>query len=286
MGIDYDKLRNWRFADITQSYTHRDTILYALGLGLGGQPTDPDQLRFVYEKNLLALPTMAVVLAYPGFWLKDAGTGVDWPRVLHGEQGIRLFKPLPPTGTVIGRARVTNLVDKGKAKGAYMYLERDIHEAASGEMLATLTQTAVLRGDGGFGGPSGPTPTPHAMPDRAPEESCDLSTLRQAALIYRLSGDENPLHADPEVAKAAGFPRPILHGLCTFGVVGHALLKLCCGYRPERLRAMAGRFSAPVFPGETIRTEIWREDGAVSFRARVIERDVVVLNNGRAEVAG
>ncbi len=286
MGIDYDKLRNWRFADIPQTYTHRDTILYALGLGLGSAPTDPDQLRFVYERNLAALPTMAVVLGYPGFWLKDAGTGVDWRRVLHGEQGVRLFKPIPPAGKVIGRARVTNLVDKGREKGAYMFFERDVIDAASGETLATLTQTAVLRGDGGFGGPNGPTPEPHPIPHSAPEASCDLPTLPQAALIYRLSGDDNPLHADPEVAKAAGFPRPILHGLCTFGVVGHALLKSCCGYDPARLSAMQARFSAPVFPGETIRTEIWREGDIVSFRARVVERDLVVLNNGRAEIAG
>lgn len=286
MAIDYETLRNWRFDDVHHDYSHRDTILYALGLGFGADPMDADQLRFVYERALQALPTMAVVMGYNGFWPMDPRTGIDWPRVLHGEQSIRIHKPLPPAGKVIGRARVTDLVDKGKEKGAYLFVEREVIDAASGERLATLAQTAVLRGDGGFGGPSGPTPAPHPLPERAPELSCDLPTLPQAALVYRLSGDYNPLHADPDVAKAAGFPRPILHGLCTFGVAGHALLKSCCDYRPERLRAIQARFSAPVFPGETIRTEIWRDGETVSFRARVLERDVVVLNNGRAEIAG
>jgi acyl dehydratase len=284
LPIDPEKLLSWRFEDLEHSYTERDTMLYALGVGLGIPPGDPDQLRFVYEHELRALPTMAVVLGYPGFWVKDPRAGIDWKRVLHGEQGLTLFKPLPAAGTVIGRTRVTGLVDKGKEKGAFLFSERDVIDKASGELLCTLSATTVLRGDGGFGGPSGPTPTPHPIPERAPDLVCDLPTLEQAALIYRLSGDYNPLHADPTVAKAVGFPRPILHGLCTYGVVGHALLRSLCGYRPERLRSMQVRFSAPVFPGETIRTEMWRDDGTVSFRARVVGRDAVVINNGRAEI--
>jgi acyl dehydratase len=154
----------------------------------------------------------------------------------------------------------------------------------SGVLIATLTQTTFCRGDGGFGGPARETPAPHALPERAPDLVCDLPTRPEMALIYRLSADPNPLHVDPDVAKAAGFPRPILHGLATFGVAGHALLKSVCGYDPARLRAMAGRFSAPVFPGETIRTEMWRDGGVVSYRSRVVERDAVVINNGSAEV--
>ena len=131
----------------------------------------------------------------------------------------------------------------------------------------------------------------HELPEGAPEETCDIPVLPQAALIYRLSGDANPLHADPGVAREAGFERPILHGLCTFGVAGHALLKTCCGYDPARFKTMEARFSRPVYPGETIRTEMWRGAGegggneVVSFRARVLERDAVVLDNGRAEIA-
>ena len=285
MPINYERLMNWRFEDLEHCYTERDTMLYALGVGFGSPPTDPEQLRFIYEHDLQALPTMAVVLGYPGFWVKDPRTGIDWKHVLHGEQGLTIFKPLPPSGTVIGRSRITGLIDRGKEKGAVLLSERDIVDRASGELISKVTMSAVLRGDGGFGGPTGPVPAPHPIPHHAPDLACELPTLPQAALIYRLSGDYNPLHVDPAVAAAAGFKRPILHGLCTFGVVGHALLKTLCGYRPERLKSMQLRFSAPVYPGETVRTEIWRHGGTVSFRARVVERDVLVINNGRAEVA-
>jgi len=151
-------------------------------------------------------------------------------------------------------------------------------------LVATVTQTTFCRGDGGFGGPPRETPKPHPIPERAPDLTCDLATRPEAALLYRLSGDPNPLHVDPETAKKAGFPRPILHGLATFGVAGHALLKTLCGYDPSKLTSMAGRFSAPVFPGETIRTAIWRDGNVISFRAHAVERDVVAINNGRAEV--
>jgi acyl dehydratase len=161
-----------------------------------------------------------------------------------------------------------------------------VTDKASGELLATLKQTTFCRADGGFGGPPREAPAPHAIPERAPDTICDLPTRPEMALIYRLSGDINPLHAEPEFAKAAGFPRPILHGLATFGVAGHALLKSVCGYDPARLTGMAGRFSAPVYPSETIRTEIWRDGNVASFRSRVVERDVVAINNGRAEIVG
>lgn len=281
--IDYKKLKAWPFADIEHAYSARDTILYALGLGCGSDPTDAEDLRFVYEDGLRALPTLAVVLGYPGFWLKDPATGVDWRRVLHGEQGLLLHAPLPAAGTVIGRTRVTEIVDKGD-KGSLMFSERDVIDKQSGQLLATLRSTSVLRGDGNFGGPAGPVPQPHVLPERAPDAHFDLPTLPQAALIYRLSGDYNPLHADPRVAAAAGFKQPILHGLCTYGVAARAVMKLCCGNDPARLAQFDVRFSAPVYPGETIRTEIWRDGSTVSFRARVVERDVVVLNNGLARL--
>ncbi len=285
MPIDYAKLKAWPFPDLEHSYTAKDTILYALGVGCGADPVDRSELPFVYEDGLKALPTMAVVLGYPGFWLKDPNTGVDWRKVLHGEQGLVIHKPLPATGTVIGRTRVTEIIDKGPGKGALLLSERDVIDKASGDLLATLTSTTFIRGEGGFGGPSGPSPEPHPLPERAPDLAVDLPTLPQAALIYRLSGDYNPLHADPDVATGAGFPRPILHGLCTYAVAGRAILKACCDNDPARLTRLDLRFSAPVLPGETVRTEIWRDGSEVSFRARVVERDVVVLNNGRAAVA-
>lgn len=286
MPIDYDTLLNWPFPDLEHSYTERDTMLYALGIGCGHDPLDAADLRHVYEDGLLALPTMAVVLGHPGFWLQDPATGVDWRQTLHGEQGLVLHRKLPPAGTVVGRTRITGLVDKGPGKAALLFSERDVVHRATGDLLCTVTSTTFLRGEGGFGGPAGPVPAPHAMPETAPALTVDLATLPQAALIYRLSGDFNPLHADPAIARAAGFPRPILHGLATYGVAGRAVLKACCDGDPARLKRLDVRFSAPVYPGETIRTEIWIDGAVASFRCRVVERDVVVLNNGLAEVAG
>lgn len=284
MTIDYDKLINWKFEDIEQTYTFKDTILYALGVGVSMDPLDMDQLRFTYEEELQALPTMAVVLAYPGFFLKDPEFGIDWVKVLHGEQGIEIHKPLPAEGTVIGTTKITEIIDKGEGKGALMYSTREVREKTSGDLLATLTSTTFCRGDGGFGGPAVSAPKPHELPDRKADAVVELPTLDQAALIYRLSGDFNPLHADPRVATSAGFKVPILHGLCSLGVAGHAILKQACGYNPSKLKSLGLRFSAPVYPGETIVTEIWQDGNRASFRCKVKERDLVVLNNGYAEI--
>lgn len=285
MAIDYDKLMSWPVPEVRHKYSARDTMLYALSVGCGADPVDLGQLRYVYERDLQALPTYPVVLGYPGFWLKDEATGVDWVRVVHGEQGLRLHRPIPVVGEVIGRTRVTEIVDKGPGKGALIYQEREVSDAESGALLATLTATTFCRGDGGFGGPDAPVKPAREMPQRAPDLVCELTTLDQAALIYRLNGDYNPLHADPKVAAAAGYPRPILHGLCTFGVAGHAVLRAVCDYDASRLTAIEARFSSPVLPGETIRTEIWSDGATAAFRARAVERDVIVINNGWVELA-
>ncbi|QCK85593.1 3-alpha,7-alpha,12-alpha-trihydroxy-5-beta-cholest-24-enoyl-CoA hydratase [Phreatobacter aquaticus] len=282
MPIDYAKLKSWPVPDIVQTYDVRDTILYALGVGCGGDPMDRADLAYVYEEAIKVLPSMGVVLGYPGFWLKDPATGIDWRKVLHGEQGVIIHAPLPAAATVVGKSRITEIVDKGK--DALLFSERDVIDQATGQLLCTLTSTTFLRGEGGFGGPTGPTPQPHSLPDRAPDLTVDTPTVPQAALIYRLSGDYNPLHADPDIATAAGFRQPILHGLASFGVACRALLRACCNDEPANLKEMKLRFSSPVYPGETIRTEIWRDGKAVSFRARVVERDLVVLNNGFAQL--
>jgi len=283
MAINYDKLINWSIPEARQRLTKRDTILYALGVGLGADPCDEQQLRYVYEEKLQALPTMAIILGYPGPWHAEGDTGITRSHVVHGEQGFRILKPLPVEGEVAGKTRVTGVVDKGKDKGALVMTENTVKDA-SGDTVCTLTSTTFCRADGGFGGPEGPVNTPHAVPDAAPQHVCDLPVLPQAALIYRLSGDYNPLHADPAYAKKAGFRMPILHGRCTFSIAGHAILKTVCGYDPARFVAMEGRFSSPVYPGETIRTEMWSDGNVVSFRATVPARGVTVLNNGRAEI--
>lgn len=288
MPVNLEKLLTHNVAPVEHSYGPKDVILYALGLGFGQNQTDENELRFVYEKNLRALPTWPLMQGYAPYWLRDEGYGLTFSHAVHGEQTIVLRAPVAVQGTVVGQERIVDVVDKGEGRGALIYSERTITDKTSGRLLATLSQTTFCRADGGFGGPSErqrPAPL-HALPDRAADLICDLPTRPEMALIYRLSGDINPLHADPEFARSAGYPRPLLHGLATMGVVGHALLKSVCDYDPARLTAMSVRFSAPVFPGETIRTEIWRAGGVVSFRARVKERDVVAVNNGRAEIAG
>ncbi|MBI1988610.1 MAG: MaoC family dehydratase N-terminal domain-containing protein [Betaproteobacteria bacterium] len=284
MPIDYEKLINWKIPEVGQQFTRRDTMLYALGVGLGADPCDASELKFVYEQNLQALPTMAIILGYPGPWHAHPDTGITRSHVVHGEQSFVIHRPLPVEGEIAGLTKVTGVVDKGKDKGALVMTECTVRDKAGGNTLCTLTSTSFCRADGGFGGPAGPAKTPHPIPATPPDAVCDLPTLPQAALIYRLSGDYNPLHAEPAAAQKAGYPRPILHGRCTFSVAGHAILKTCCGYDPARFRSMAGRFSSPVYPGETIRTEIWRNGSIVSFRSMVPARGVTVLNNGRAEV--
>ncbi len=284
MTIVYDKLMALEIPPAEQTYGPKDCMLYALGIGLGHDPMDEEQLPFVYEKNLKVLPTMGAILGHPGFWIRDRDTGIDWVRIVNGEQGVRLHRPLATETTVIGRTRIVAVIDKGADKGALVLTERKVTDKATGEPIASVTQTTFCRADGGFGGPPAKAPEPHALPTRAPDAVCDLGTRPEAALIYRLSSDRNPLHADPAVARAAGYPRPIMHGLGNFGIAGHAVLKTMCGYDPAKLVAFACRFTAPVFPGETLRTEMWRDGNVVSFRSRVVERDAVAVNNGRAEI--
>src|SRR3954454_2510513 len=204
MPIVYEKLLALKIPDVVQTYTEKDAILYALGVGLGHDPLNADELPFVYEKNFEVLPTFAVVLAWPGFWARDLDTGIDWVNLVAGEQGLVLHRPLAPRGTVIGKTRITEVIDKGPGKGALVYSERSVIDQASGELIATVTSTTFCRADGGFGGPPREAARVHPIPQRPPDATCDVPTRPEAALIYRLSGDPNPLHVDPDVAKAAG----------------------------------------------------------------------------------
>ncbi|MGH8596077.1 MAG: MaoC/PaaZ C-terminal domain-containing protein, partial [Gammaproteobacteria bacterium] len=256
-----------------------DTLLYALSLGFGAN-ADPKQLKYVYEEGLEALPCMSLVLAYPGFWLKDPQYQVDWPKLLHAEEAFEIHAPLPIEGRVHGRTVITHIIDRGADKGAFIYTTKEVRVA--GKLVATVQSTTVARGDGGFDGPTGPKPSVVEVPTRAPDSTCDLPTLPQQALIYRLCGDMNPLHADPAIAKRGGFERPILHGRCTMGIAQHAIIKTCCDYAASRLKSMRLRFTAPFFPGETLRTNLWRDGNQVFFNAASIERGVTVLNNGLA----
>jgi acyl dehydratase len=262
---------------VEQNWQERDSILYALGVG-------SEDLDFVYEDGLKALPMMAVVLGYPGFIWQNPEWNVDWKKVLHGEQSIIIHAPLPAKGHFIGETRITKLIDKGAEKGAIAMVGRQI-VGGDGKHYADVIATIFLRGDGGFGGSPDGAPVPHKVPsERGPDLSVDMPTAKNSAMIYRLSGDLNPLHIDPDVARDGGFERPILHGLATYGVVGRALLSALVDNDPSRVRRMDVRFSRPVEPGETIRTDIWIEsDGKAAFQSTSIERNVTVLSNGYFE---
>jgi acyl dehydratase len=277
--LDYDKLMAMPPLVTEHVISERDTILYALGVGA-------TELRHVYEDGLQALPTMAVIVAYPGFFAKNPRYGLTWQLLLHGEQSIELHRPLPVSGRFVGETTFEEIFDKGADKGAVMLTKRVIREAESGIALATARATMFLRGDGGFGQRAvGAPPKPHLLPEnRAPDAVVSLATRNDQAVLYRLSGDYNPLHIDPTVATAAGFARPILHGLCTYGIIGRALLAAVCGNEASRFRRMDVRFSSVVYPGETIRVEIWYEGaGCAGFRALAEERGTLVVSNGYLE---
>jgi len=285
-----DHLLARHFPAIEHRYRVRDTALYALGVGLGYDPADTRQLPYVYEgadgRSLQVLPTMANILAYPGFWAREPDTGIDWRRLVHAEQEILLHAPIPAEAAVIGQNRITGLWDRGEGKGAFLQQTREIRDASNSLLLATVRQLSLLRGDGGFGpgGSAGAPAAAHAIPERAPDAVCDLPTLPQAALVYRLSGDLNPLHADPQVAKSAGFDRPILHGMATMGVAAHAVLRQVLDYRAERMAGMRVRFTAAAYPGDTLRSEIWVDGKVLSLRTTALERGAVVLNNCRIDI--
>lgn len=303
MTIDYKKLKSWPFEAVRQQYDWKDAALYALSIGYGADPLNEDELRFVYEGvggadadgrgSLVAVPTLAVVLGTPGFWPKHPDSGIDWVKVLHGEQQLVLHKPLPASATVVSTTVIRKIIDKGAGKGAILVQERQLHDEANGELLATLESITFCRGDGGYsdiegngppGGDEPITPKPK-VPERAPDMTCELSVPANTALYYRLNADLNPLHADPKVARDAGFRQPILHGLASYGVAAHAILKTCCNLNPDRLKSIGLRFSAPVYPGETLLTDIWKTDAGVQFQTRVAERDIVAMSHGIATIS-
>lgn len=287
MPLDYDHVMGLPPIVTDQVLTPRDTILYALGVGAAAEgPTDPEELQFVYEDGLKALPTMSVVLAFPGFWAKDPKYGLDWKRVLAGEQSMEIHRPLPVAARLRGVTTIEAIYDKGADKGAVIHSRRLITDEATGEAIATVRQASFARGDGGFGGSSEGAPKPHPTPERPPDLTVRASIRSDQALLYRLSGDDNPLHADPQVAAQAGFSRPIFHGMGTFGVTGRALLRALCGNRSDGVRRMDARYSRPVFPGDTLEIDIWREGSdRAAFRARVPARGDTVLQNGYLELA-
>lgn len=283
MTVKYNHLKNRPFDDVRQRYGASDTILYALGIGMGSDPGDLKQLRYVYEQDLLALPTMAVVLGSPGFWMRSPDAELDWKNIVHLEQELTLHRPLKASGEVVGKTVMEAVVDK-RAKGALLYTRCDLFDATTSELIANTRSANLCRSDGHFEGADTVHAPLHRLPQGPPDITCVLPTFAQSALIYRLSGDDNPLHADIRVARGAGFDRPVLQGLCTFGIAGHAALRVLCDYEPARLKKLRVRFTAPLFPGESVRTEFWKyASGTAGFRCHSVERDVMVINNGFVE---
>jgi acyl dehydratase len=286
MPIKYDEVMALKNIGQKYSWTDREVMLYAVGIGMGADPMDDKELSFVNEgyytpRELKVVPTYASVAAW------GSGPGhIDVNRVMvvDGERDITFHKPMPVKANITADSRVLGVFDKGKDKGAVIRRETILRDEG-GAPLATLVASQFARGDGGFGGPSEGQPEPHKIPDRKPDMTVDITTRPDQALLYRLCGDRNPLHSDPEFAKRGGFDRPILHGMCTYGLSCRAVLQTYADYDPAAFRRHAVRFSSPVFPGETVSFDLWKDGNVVSIEGKVKSRNVTVIRNGMTVLA-
>jgi acyl dehydratase len=283
MALNYERIMAYRPADQTVSYGPRDCVIYALGIGIGMDPMDRGQLKFVYEKELVAFPTFVAVLGrLTGLLAPEFG--IDQRMNVAAALKVALHEPVATEGQLVSRPRVREVVDKGPNSAAILEITRDLR-TPDGRLVATVDNSILVRKHGGFGGKVTEIAPPHAVPATAPHAVVELPTPPNLALLYRLTGDMNPLHADPEHARAVGFERPILHGAATYGVAAHAVVRHI-GYRAEALASIEARFVRPVFPGDTLRTEIWQEGNRISFQCGVAGRDGYVLTNGLATLRG
>jgi acyl dehydratase len=280
--VDLTVLQALRIPSAEQTYTAKDSMLYALALGFGEEPSNPVHLQFVYESGLRAVPSACVVLSHPGMWVKAPELKIDWVKLVHAEQSFEIKKPLSPFGSVRGEYSINAVEDRGREKGAALHLTKNLFDLQTNELIAVVTSVYLLRGDGGQGGFGTTPPSLEPLPIEEPALAMELKTLPQSALLYRLSGDMNPIHADPDVARLAGFPRPILQGLCSMGIATRALIESLANGNPDRIKSVSLRFSKVVMPGETLRMEIYKTDSRVRFRARNAETGTVVLDRGTA----
>ncbi|HZR84315.1 MAG TPA: MaoC/PaaZ C-terminal domain-containing protein [Candidatus Binatia bacterium] len=260
----------------TAQWGEKDVMLYALGVG-------ETSLPFAYEQDLKVLPTFAVIPAFGAMFTMGAAMQVNPMMVVHGEQRIELVGPIPTRGKVTNQPTVVAVYDK--IKGAVVVVDVESRDE-KGTLVFKNTFTTFARGEGGFGGDRGPSGAKNVPPDRKPDAVVEMPTEEWQALLYRLSGDMNPLHADPQMAALGGYSKPILHGLCTFGHVGRAVLHTYCGSDPTRMKDFEVRFSGEVYPGETIVTEMWKESPTrIVVQAKTKERGTVVLSNAAATIA-
>ncbi len=276
MAIDLS-LVGQKLPPTTFEYDDRDVMLYALGVG-----ARTDELQYVFERGLKVIPTFGVVPAFPALMSLVTVGKINPVMLLHGEQRIELKKPFPVAAKVTTVGTVRAIYDKGR--GALVVTDAETTDEA-GEVICVNTFGAFIRGEGGFGGERGPSGPRNVPPERPPDEVVEMETLPQQAAIYRLSGDRNPLHIDPNFAKMAGYDQPILHGLCSFGHVARAVIQKYCGGDPDRFKALDVRFSGVVFPGDKIITEMWKESDTQIILQAKTQRGEVVLSSAAATVA-
>ena len=280
MALNYEKVIATGVTNLETSYGDTETMLYAQSVGFGRDAVDRKELPYVYEQGTLlrTVPTLASAIV-PDMFPPDLGW--DYSQVLHVEQRLTLYRPLPPAAELLLDKRVVEVFDRGATRGAMFLFEVDGRLAKDDTALFTAGATVIARGDGGFGGPAGKGPPAHRAPRREPDLSCDIPTRSDQALLFRLNGDRNPLHADPDAATSAGFSIPILHGLCTYGIACRAILQTICNYDHTLIEGFDARFSLPVLPGDTITTDMWQDGNIVSFQCSVKERGCIVLRNGK-----
>jgi acyl dehydratase len=279
MATTLDKLMSIQLQGIPFSYGDQQSMLYALGVGMARDPLDEKELAFAVEgsEGPKTVATMATVLTS---FNALRTSGIDYSKVLHAEQRLTMHRPLPPAADIVADYGVIGVVDKGAEKGLFIYTETRVRTARDDRPIYTAGGTILARGDGGIGGSGMTAPATQAIPDRPPDHVVVTETRSDQALLYRLNGDRNPLHSSPALAARVGFTRPILHGLCTYGIACRSILASVCDYDHSRIGRFDVRFSSPVYPGETIATDIWVEGRTASFRSRVPERGIVAIDNG------
>ena len=282
----FEQLLNKTVSEQSTSVKIDDAILYALSVGFGA---DDNHLKFVYEKNLSVLPGMAMILAYPGFWISEPKYGFDWTQVLHAEESIELLETIPINKPLFGKTTIESIVDRGAGKGCFIYTKKVLSSKEDGKTLAIVYSNTLARADGGWAKTDSFRKKPTLIqtsnpPAREPDIIDDIKTLPQAALLYRLCGDMNPLHADPVIAKKAGFNSPILHGRCTMGIAMRSLITKCCDFNATKLAQISVRFSSPFLPGATLSTKIWHEENNLFFESFDFETGAKVLSNGFAQL--
>ncbi|MCR5942759.1 3-alpha,7-alpha,12-alpha-trihydroxy-5-beta-cholest-24-enoyl-CoA hydratase [Ochrobactrum sp. XJ1] len=274
--LNTKRITEHQFAERTASYKDRDVILYALCCGAGA---DGD-LTFVHEDYLKVIPSFGQNLCFDDSWMEESG--IDLPRVVHGGLDLRMHKPFKVGGSVQVQSRIAGLTDKGEGRPAFVLHQSDVKDGD--DVVFTSYSNLFVMGGGGFGGSQGETFEMVRLPETAPTSTAVVATRADSPVLFRLLGDLNPLHVKPDVAKQAGFDRPIMHGANTFGYVCHDVVLRFCGGDPARLKRFAARFSGPFFPGEQLALSYWAVDGGVRFAARSVERDAPVLDGGVAEI--